>query len=177
MFPGYPYWERKVLFFTITITAMMYEPFGLGNLETWCLVLSLSLLSGVIMSCVKHMQALTEISACNADLYRIEKIKMKAGVCQVEAFLCAWGDIAGAWGQVTLCKKRCGNVQWWLPVTVQNNSSCKSLDGVTSCKSSGMRQEQPLACCCGTQIKSSNRTAWETWEESGGSVLLVWDAR
>lgn len=57
-------------------------------------------MSGVVMSCAKHMQTLAEISACSAALYRIEKIKVKAGVCQAEAFLCVRGHITGAWGQV-----------------------------------------------------------------------------
>lgn len=41
---------------------------------------------------------------CSAGLYWIEKIKMKAGVCQVEAFLCAWGTLQGP-GDKSPCAK------------------------------------------------------------------------
>lgn len=46
--------RKKVLFFTITITARMYEPFVPGNLESWCLVLSLSLMMGDYVLCKTH---------------------------------------------------------------------------------------------------------------------------
>lgn len=52
-------------------------------------------------------------------------------------------------------------------MAVQNNSSCKS---------SGMKKEHPPGMLLWKADKSSNRTVWETWEEGGGSVLLVWDA-
>lgn len=52
-------------------------------------------------------------------------------------------------------------------MAVQNNSSCKGPDGVTSCKNSGMRQEQPLACFCGRQIKSSKDCLGDMGGEGG----------
>lgn len=52
------------------------------------------------------------------------------------------GTLLGPGDKSPCVKSDVEDVQWWLPVTVQNNSSCKDPDGVTSCKSSDMRQEQ-----------------------------------
>lgn len=56
---------------------------------------------------------------------------------------------------------------------MQNNSSCKSLDA-----DSGMRQEHPPGILLQKAGKSiAAGPVWGTQEKSGGSVLLVWDAR
>lgn len=85
----------------------LYEPVGTGSLESWWLVLSLPLVTRVTLVHAKHTQNSSRDFYQNSsrDFYlhvfsaaqcRIEKMLVKAGVRQVEAFLCMWGDITGA---------------------------------------------------------------------------------
>lgn len=77
----------------------LYEPVGTGSPESWWLVLSLPLVTRVTLVHAKHMQSSSRdfyLRVFSAAQCRIEKMLVKAGVRQVEAFLCMWGDITGA---------------------------------------------------------------------------------